>query len=255
MSIVSRDLARKPLVEAILEIRWKISGTTDPAHPLYTGAIAGLVGDVYPFQVRLPAIDVPDEYSHYIAKFQLRTGPEQWPLIQLGPGIATLNSTQEYSWNDFYQRAMQLWENLHRVYPTFNGGAPPEVDHLVLKYINAFPLEGMGPQEFLAEKLNTAFVLPDGIASHETAPSPHIAALQVAYPLKKAGTSGVVRILTGTKRESPAMIVELSADGRLSGPVHQEDFANWLDYSHAVIERWFFAFIDGELFKSFTMER
>ncbi|WP_367363325.1 TIGR04255 family protein [Mesotoga sp.] len=59
----------------------------------------------------------------YLTKWRLccsapvRKEQESWPLVQLGPGIITLNATEDYSWDDFSYRIDRLIENFFESYP------------------------------------------------------------------------------------------------------------------------------------------
>jgi uncharacterized protein (TIGR04255 family) len=251
---IERNLPRKPLVEAILEIRWDLDGKTDPAHPLFAGALAGIVADQYPSQERLPAADVPDELTPHIVKFRMRPREAPYPLIQAGPGVVTLNSVDDYSWDGYKGNAMQLWDSLHEAYPPFNAGTAPRVNHVILKYINGKTMDSLAPQAFVEHKLNTSISLPQGVTEYETAGPPTGLAVFASYPLRRADTTGAVRIQNGLVADSPAMVWELTAEGKFLIPIDRETFGEWLDYSHDVIEKWFFSLVSGALLADFRGE-
>ncbi|MEV4140301.1 TIGR04255 family protein [Dactylosporangium sp. NPDC049742] len=248
---IERDLMENPLVEAILEIRWHLDGNADPAHPLFAGALASAARDLYPVQQRLPGAEIPDDLSPHMVKFRLRAGENAWPLIQAGPGIATLNSVDDYTWQSFKVRALDLWDSLMRAYAPFNNETPPVVNNLILKYINARNLDGLTPQRYLADKLHTQVLLPAGVVEHETDGEPTSVAIAVALPLKRANTTGTVRIQNGAKQDAPAALWELTADGKFPTPVDRAGFEDWLEYSHGVLEAWFFSLIQGDLLTAF----
>jgi uncharacterized protein (TIGR04255 family) len=240
-------LPNKPLVEAILEIRWKLDAQTDPGYPLYVGALASAVADVYPFQQRLPAAEVPDEFSLHLVKFRLRTAEEAWPLIQAGPGIVTLNSVSDYSWERFREGALHLWRSLETAYPQFNNAQFPEVNRVVLKYINADKIAALAPLEFMSTLLHTQVSFPEGVTCHETTGSPINAAVHATFPLNRSDTTGIVRIQRGEQNNVPVVVWELIADGKFTNSIGLNDFSVWLDYSHGILENWFFSLINGEL--------
>src|SRR3989338_2714408 len=100
-----KHLSNKPLVEAILEIRWALQGfpniQTDPHYKILLGRLFDRISSVYQKHQPLPAASIPDEMAGYIVQHQLRIRENDWPLVQVGPGIITLNETAAYTWDDF----------------------------------------------------------------------------------------------------------------------------------------------------------
>ena len=102
-------LKNKPLVEAIFELRWEleeqVSGAkTDPHYKILIGRMYDRVKDDYPYHEELPTATIPDEIAGYIIQHRFRKDKDMWPLIQVGPGIVTLNDTEGYVWDDFEER-------------------------------------------------------------------------------------------------------------------------------------------------------
>jgi uncharacterized protein (TIGR04255 family) len=252
---IERNLPQKPLVEAILEIKWDLGGKADPAHPLFAGALAGIVSDRYPTQERLPAADMPDEFTPHVVKFRMRPKGQPYPLIQAGPGVVTLNSAGDYSsWDAYKSNAMHLWDSLQKAYPPFSEGMAPPVANVVLKYVNGKSLDAHAPQDFAERKLNTSLELPRGVVDYETAGPAKGVAVFASYTLQRTDTTGTVRIQNGLANEAPAMVWELTAEGKFPTPIDRESFGEWLDYSHDVLENWFFSLIAGDLLTEFRGE-
>lgn len=87
-----RILKNKPLVEAILEVKWALNApapnvSLDPHYKLLMGRMFDRLSERYPTHEQLPTAMMPDEIAAYLPQHRFRTGPEQWPLIQLGPGV------------------------------------------------------------------------------------------------------------------------------------------------------------------------
>ncbi|MCD6239350.1 MAG: TIGR04255 family protein [Thermotogae bacterium] len=92
-------LKNKPLVEAIFEFRWKLQEPSigvkiDPHYKILIGRMYDRVKDEYPFHEQLPAATMPDEIAGYVVQHRFRKDKDKWPLIQIGPGIITLNDTE-----------------------------------------------------------------------------------------------------------------------------------------------------------------
>ena len=115
-------LTNKPLVEAIFELRWELQEVspgfkTDPHYPILIGGIYGKAKSQYGFHEKLPTATMPDEIAGYIVQHRFRKGENSWPLIQIGPGIITLNDTEGYVWEDFEKRIPAVVDMLFDTYP------------------------------------------------------------------------------------------------------------------------------------------
>ena len=97
----SRELKYKPLVEAIFDLRWELQQKTagfaaDPNYRLLLGRMFDRLEADYPAHEPLPTANLPDEMVGYTVQHRFRAQPGGWPLIQLGPGILSVNETDSY---------------------------------------------------------------------------------------------------------------------------------------------------------------
>ena len=105
-----KDLKNKPLVEALLEVKWELPVRNtpgiegDPHYPLLLGRLSERVETDYPFHEALPTAQIPDAMVAHMAQHRFRTSEGGWPLIQVGPGLMTVNETDGYTWDDFRER-------------------------------------------------------------------------------------------------------------------------------------------------------
>jgi len=219
---------------------------------LFIGSLYERLSHVYSTQERLPAAEVPDEFTPHLVKYRFRKEVQGWPLIQVGPGVATLNYTDSYRWELFRESALQLWRELEEVYPKYNAGVPAEFLTYQLRFINGLALGPAGPLRFLQEFLHTGISLPVEVQTQHVEGPESKLILSIDYPLNRVGASGAIRFGTALKLGEPAIVWELvvSSDGSVDSAVGS-DFAGWLDYAHEVIEDWFFTFIEGELLRRF----
>ena len=101
-----RELQKKPLIEAILELRWHVDPSRgDPNYSIFVGRLYDLLASKYPHYEQLPSSMIPSQMAANIAQHRFRVAEEKWPLVQVGPGIVTLNDTDNYTWYDFGVRA------------------------------------------------------------------------------------------------------------------------------------------------------
>ena len=85
----SHDLANKPLVEALFELRVEARqnatrGTT--AFRLLFGRYYERIRASYPEAEDLPSSAVPEIMTPYVVRHRFRASKEKWPVTQLGPG-------------------------------------------------------------------------------------------------------------------------------------------------------------------------
>ena len=137
-------LTHPPLVEAILEVRWRLQEqapgiAVDPKYKLLVGRLYDRLNGDYPFHEPLPSASMPDEMLGYVAQHRFRTAAGAWPLVQVGPGLITLNDTQDYTWKAFEVRSRQLVDTLYRAYP--DASTALQVSSLQLRYIDAIPFD------------------------------------------------------------------------------------------------------------------
>jgi len=253
MTITYHDnLPNKPLVEAILEIKWGEPNAPDPAYPIMVGRLYEKLRGAYPAIEDLPLAQAPPIVAVHVARHRFRTGNQAWPLVQIGPGVVTLNDTERYQWEDFRKRALELCPSVKDSHPD-----PDRLDitSITLRYIDAveFDFERNDLREFLREKLHIAVSVPESLFDNQpVSRQPAGGMLQLAFPTKIPAGQVELSISTARKSGRPAVVwntllVSAGADAR-SG---WQDFPTWLDAAYAVVRHWFFALIQGDLEKEF----
>jgi uncharacterized protein (TIGR04255 family) len=254
------DLNRRPLVEAILEIRWELqqSGSghgVDPHYRLLLGRLFDRVMSEFPHHEPLPSSALPDEMLGQTVQHRFRSGPGGWPLVQVGPGVVSLNSTDDYSWSTYSPRAVKLVQRLFEAHPKV---AELRVEAIVLRYINAFTLGEMNKAvlDFVREKLKIQYCPPNALFA-ETGVDGNPLGFACSATFRTTNPPGVVdlRLALGKKLDEPALICELTV--RSMGkdvPSLPNGFGDWAEAAHGLINDWFFKLIDGELLRSFQEE-
>lgn len=257
-------LSRPPLQEAILEFKWRLVKTgqetyVDPAYPLYAGSLFERIRKDFPFSERLPVAEVPDEITPHMVKQRFRRASGLWPVVQVGPGVASLNFAKEYSWDAFMSVATQLYPTLIEAYSLANNQESPAFESFVLRYVNAVSEEEVSssPLEFLSRKLGTKLNLPPTITELSAVGGPASNLnLSIGLPLKSPKGLGKIQLGTGKVNGRSAFIWDISVVSQNEElPVNQlHSMEKWLTNAHNVAESWFFALIEGDLFESFGGE-
>lgn len=258
------ELRNKPLVEAILELRWSAIPTNrartatgpisdpDPDYRLFFGRFFDRVREEYATHERLPTSDFPDQMVAHVAQHRLRRTPNGWPLIQLGPGLLTYNETEAYTWGSFESSAQSIVRHLVDAHPSVER---IRIDQMMLRYLDAFPFDPASSDvlEFLREKLHLAIKLPDTLFSNDVVvAAPRSFQLQAEFrSTRPQGTIGV-KLAVVKKDETTALLLDTSV---ASSAIDLRDltgtFPGWLSQAHEVASTWFKNFTAGELYASF----
>lgn len=260
-------LEKNSLVEAWLDVRWELEESNipnflvDKTFPFALGVFFEKVRDRYPFIEELDASKAPEGMTPHIPHYRFRVKQGGWPLLQLGPGLATLNFTKSYNWNEFKKESLYLQSQLLSAYKIKG----LNINSLSLTYRNTYPCESsLGHfQEFLAEKLNSKISLPKYIPGKASEiQSPVAANLFFNYKLVDPPSMGILRIATGVSKEDEVLIdqkieviiwefVIKSRSNELPNFMDKESFSNWLEKAHSIIHEWFLSSIEGSIFAEF----
>lgn len=253
-------LKNKPLLEAILEVRWGQSQQSspedeklDPNYRLLLGRFSMQVEEDYPYHEALPTAQIPDDMVVNLAQHRFRVGAQSWPLLQMGPGLMTVNETQGYDWDDFRARCEKAVESLVQSHPQRNELA---IQSLSLRYINAINVDFRKENvfEYLAGKLQTRISLPDSLFSGTTVDSnPNSFNWQVSYPTTGPNEAITMRYAMGKRDEKPALIWELQVKRHyVAKTLDLKSFPGWLATAHDLIDSWFLKLTEGDLRRSFS---
>ena len=251
-------LKNKPLVEAIFELRWDLQEPApgmriDPHYKLLIGRIYDRVKDEYPFHEQLPTATMPDEIAGYVVQHRFRKSEEKWPLIQIGPGIITLNDTEGYVWEDFEKRIVHLINALFEAYPDAKNNL--KVNGLLLRYIDAiaFDFEKDDVFSFLKEQLKMDINLYQKLFEGTSVGTlPLNLDLSFSFPSAKPKGAVHLRFIRGKRKESDALIWETAVQSVTEdAPEALKEIAVWIKDAHNLTDNWFFKLIEGELQRRF----
>lgn len=254
------NLPNKPLQEAIFEIRWELpqpSGPTphDPNYNLLIGRFYDRIQQDYPLYEALPSSEVPDLLVPYLVQHRFRPEANTWPVVQLGPGVLTVNETTSYTWENFSQRTLSAFNNLIEAYPN---PSDLHISNAILRYIDAINLDPTSEDlfKFLEQKLHTRFQLPQSLfRPHRISASP--TGLNVVTTFHCTDPEGAIslRFATGAKNNEPALILEtIVQSSSPNAPREPTELQGWLDAGHKLIHSWFFDLIEGDLERTFRSE-
>jgi uncharacterized protein (TIGR04255 family) len=179
-----------------------------------------------------------------------------WPLVQIGPGILTVNDTEGYTtWDGFYKSIYDVIEKLYEAHPKSKELVPQS---FLLRYINsvAFDFERENVLTFLESKFKTKVVVDKNIFSvGSSAERPGELILRLSFPLGTPKGSATVQFSSGNRSEKSALIWELIVN---SSPPQiaqmPKGVSAWLQEAHNVIEHWFIKLTEGDLLERFKQK-
>lgn len=258
--MTKKNLKNKPLVEAILELKWALPEQMpgmegDPHYRLLLGRFSERIQADYPSHEPLPTTQIPDAMVAHMAQHRFRSSKGGWPLIQVGPGLLTVNETDAYTWNDFNDRCEKVVRSLFEAHPN---KSEFKVQDLTLRYIDAVDVDFSQESifEFLQDKMKTSISLPDGLFDGgRVKKNPAAFNWQASFPHDDPGGLVTLRLAVGKHKDKPALIWETlvqAAHDRI--PSMPDGFSEWLGKAHDLTDDWFFKLIEGELERRFSGE-
>ncbi|PWB81022.1 MAG: hypothetical protein C3F08_02915 [Candidatus Methylomirabilota bacterium] len=246
------DLPNKPLIEAIAEIKWGKESELDPGFQVIVGRLYERLQGDYPEIEDLPTAQVPPAMTIHMARHRFRRKKDGWPLVQIGPGILTVNETETYRWDDFSSRVKVALAKLYDVQP-FREGI--NINQLLLRYINAIEFDYLSQDltALLSKKMRAHISIPRELFQ-QTPVRERLQGLNLQLTFPAESPRGVFHVAfgTGRKEDKRALIWELQM--RSAGPDVPDmplAFDTWLASAHELAEQWFFEIIKGELLESF----
>ncbi len=263
-----KDLKNKPLVEAILEIRWHLVQLTsvqgpaqmilpagDPHYRLLLARLFDRLQKDYPVHEQLPTATLPDDMLPQIVQHRFRAANDDWPLVQVGPGVFTVNDTHRYTWTDFQTRAKDAVRQLYDAHPNV---ADFRIQSLVLRYIDAveYNYKDEDTFAFLRDKMKLDISLPRSLFHDTSVESrPRSFSWQGMFPCSKPPGNVHINFATGEKEGKPAILWETTVQSAGDSlPNMPDDFPGWIDAAHEITDDWFFKLIEGELERRFDGE-
>jgi hypothetical protein len=254
------DLLRKPLAEAVFELRWRLTGTPpgpviDPNYKLLVGSLYGAVRDEYPHHEQLPTAAVPDEFVPYLIQHRFRHSEGGYPLVQVGPGIFAFNETTGYSWRTYLPRVLAAVAKLRETYPAGTPSSELVPASLMLRYINVVPFDLAGGDVFkyLSDNLRVNIAYPQELFTDQPVErQPNAILLQSAHRLTNPAGVVVIKFSAGDASGESRLLWETQVQS-IEGDVPELDgLEQWLQQAHDVARAWFYTLIEGNLEAEFN---
>lgn len=240
-----------PLIETIFELRWELEQNQqtgrvrDPSYPMMYGRLYERLKSDFPIAEDLPSAQAHPEATPFVPRHRMRKEKNGYPLIQVGPGILTVNHSKGYVWSDFCALVLRVIEMI----------VPLNFVKCELRYVNGirFDLAKENPLAFLEEKLHMKVALDDEFfGKTRVSERPNTVALNLAYALEKPMGNLAITANLGQFDGAPAFIQQtlIQSVGELV-PLDAEGFKSWLEEAHETAESCFQVFCKGPLMQQF----
>ncbi len=247
-------LLHPPLIEAIFELRWELQNDPqtgrmrDPSYPMLYGQLYERLKKDFPIVEDLPSVQAHPEATPFVPRHRMRKEKDGYPLLQVGPGILTINEVKGYTWSHFRSLILRVIESMTDL-------SSPNFIKSEIRYVNGirFDIARENPLTFLAEKLHMKLELdPELFIQNSLHERPNGLGLNVSYALEKPmGTLSIAANL-GQFEGKPAFIQQtlIQSFGELV-PTEANGFTPWLEEAHVVAENCFQTFCKGALMEQF----
>lgn len=248
-----------PLIEVIAEIRWALQDVMgssgiqiDPHFTAFSEDFEKAAAQLgFTHSEKLIPDNVPIEIVSNSVVHRYRKQPNEWPCMQIGPGVATANIVPPYQgWNEFRPHVQTMIDLLMRSYPL------PErylkINLLELRYIDGFrKIHGMvTPTTFARDNLQIRYELPQELLNLCDGGKEKIE-LQgtLKFPLAEPQNSvGSIQVGSGTAHNEPATMAVFRVRQHDVAPelIDANQLADWFDQAHSAVRGLFQAMLSDE---------
>lgn len=237
-------LPNAPLIEVIFELRWQIKQKSELTKYQYLiGDLYSSVKESYPLRESLVPPEVPIEILINNPVHRFRKAKDKYPLVQVGPGVLTLNTTDEnYFWNDFYGWADSFINSFFSVFPREEELFKPN-----LLYLDFFKFDfyNNNVNEFVNDNFNIIF--SQSFISETNNPFD----LNIGFFNEtEMGNLSVTLKKGKNSKQEDGIIMQTSLQCKESMS-NSENLLSWLDKAHEFTSDLFKQITKGQLYESF----
>ncbi|MFC1676015.1 TIGR04255 family protein [Planctomycetota bacterium] len=253
------QLKNPPIIEALVEIKWELkektsAGYYDPHYQLLLGTFYQNIKSMYPFHEALPTSEIPDDVTGSVVKHRFRVGDGEWPLVQIGPGIITINETEKYdTFATFKPKAIGVVKALFKSYPNIKD---LKISSLQIRYIDGveFDYSKENICEFISNKMHIESKTPNClIIQDNTEQFPTRYSLGTTLRCSTPPGIASFQVNTGHRFKQRAVIWnQIFESMEPDLPDMPNGFDEWITKAHDVIDIWFKGIIEGDLKEEFN---
>jgi len=203
---------------------------------------AELVREKFPFYRRIPSPIVPPAWLNRRPVHQFRKGEDQWPVLQLGPGLFTANDTEKtYVWEAELRPLIEY--GLDALVKSYK--EPPSFEKVALRYIDAVELEGEFKDDFI--KFIETNLQVRVLGSFEEGGTVRNQSISQVYLLADDSTLHLT-ISDGRRNKRPAVVWQTAIVKEEQLKV--EEIKNWISHAHSTLSDLFKRMLREEYYDS-----
>lgn len=248
-------LSKQPLIEVVFELHWRSKkGYPDPDYRLLIGAFYEHIKSEFPVFEPLPTVHIPEEAippNNKIVQYRFWSENKTWPVVQLGPGILTVNMNKNYGgWATFKPVIEKVVEKFLNSYPNKENLA---LERLILKYLDVFRVDFSKDNvlDYLKSKLhvNLSVDLGDDPRKANLSEAPINIDLKLEHQINEPEGVLGFRFFKALVEDEEGLVMESYVISKESpqSDLTKESIAIWLDQAHNMTEFIFSNLIRGEL--------
>jgi uncharacterized protein (TIGR04255 family) len=245
-------LPNAPLQEVIFEIRWALAPgretgqIIDEGFELASGRLSTIIEKKFPYYKRIIPQDIPDQLMHYQVVHQYWSGENIWPVLQLGPGIFTINCTEEgYVWEEKFQEliknAIGWLEQAYR--QSLN------IRFSSLRYIDAVKVDDYGGINGNWQNFIKAYFNFEYNNNFDTRGSQKQIQINQTFELKD-GSDLQLQIANGSSNNEKKLVWQTAILKKDSFDL--DKLVSWANYAHGIAHDLFQEMIKPDLYASFS---
>lgn len=254
------------LVELIIELQWELSPTlmppgsgVDPFFDVVRADITPRLAQVgYANSQDLAPSGIPREILAWKPIVRFAPAPDQWPKVQLGPGIFSVHiAGQQYTgWPDFEPSVGAALDALLASFPSYQKLL--KLKQIQVRYINAFTAaHGFeNYAQFTSRYLGLTSVMPRSfLDALGVSPENVSTTSQTKFPITVPPAAHVsVQAAEGKVNNMPGCLIQITIEGGDSVKVEHVDLMAWLNGAHEIARKTFLSLAAPELLRSMQPE-
>jgi len=238
-------LKNAPLIEVIFELHWHDTAdangsTTDEGFDLAQGKFAEKIKSEFPLHKKL----IPEGFPIRIfgaPLHQYRKNELEWPVIQHGQGVFSVNETENgYEWQKTFRPT--IIESVKKLLDSYE--EPLKFNRVKLQYIDAWDIKKTNPKDFMKENLQT-----DIQTNFEISGKLNNFSVFQAFELED-GSEAQLNISSGINNKNQEQAVIWTTSVEKISEFKLPDIIAWLDNAHDVTSKLFVQMLNPKFYAS-----